>query len=115
MQEEIHAGHWSQPWDDKPPPAPAYASRGQRSQIRSAWSMWSPFRPYYRRDGQAVVVWIDLKGNGATGQASAATDEEAAWLALLDCVEAYYQMLRRGSLTSRVLSWLGRRSITLKN
>jgi hypothetical protein len=75
--------------------------------------MWSPFRPVYRRDGDAVEVWVDLKGNGATGHASASTDEEAAWLAVLDCVDKYFQMLRRGSLTGRALSWLGHRSITL--
>jgi hypothetical protein len=52
-----------------------------QEEIRAeGWSLWSPFRPYYRRDGQAVTVWIDLKGNGATGQATAVTNEEAASL-----------------------------------
>jgi hypothetical protein len=115
VQQEIRAEDWSRPWGEQPPPAPASASRRDRSRIRSAWSLWSPFRPYYRRDGPAVTVWIDLKGNGAMGQATAATDEKAAWLALLDCVEAYYLMLRRGSLTGRALAWVGRRWITPKN
>ena len=89
MPQLIPEGRPSRPWGDDPPPAPSHATRRDRRQVRRAWGSWSPFRPYYDRQGDTIEAWIDLKGNGAKGTGRGATEEEAAWNALQDCIETW--------------------------
>lgn len=86
MAELIPPGRPSMPWGGDPPPAPAHASRADRRRVRSAWRLWSHFRPVYDREGEEVIAMIDLKGNGWVGRGRGPSEEEAAWNALQDCI-----------------------------
>jgi hypothetical protein len=77
------------PWGDEPPPAPAEASEDERRSVAEAWRLWSPFRPDYRREGDAIVAEINLKDHVWTGVGRGSSDDEAAWRALLDCIERW--------------------------
>jgi hypothetical protein len=83
-----------QPWGDRPPPAPATATRKEHKAVKSAWNLWSPFRPWYYLEGDLVEVLIDLKGNTWCGSARAPKLEDAAWAALQSCIDNYWSDFR---------------------
>jgi hypothetical protein len=86
VAELIPEGERVQPWGDQAPTAPASASRREVRRVRSAFRSWSHFRPLYSRDGDTVFAEIDLKGNCWQGRGRGATEAEAAWNALQDCI-----------------------------
>ena len=75
-----------QPWGRDAPPAPSSATRRDVSTVRSAFSSWKYFRPWYSREGEKVHAEIDLKDNCWRGTGRGATESEAAWNALQDCI-----------------------------
>jgi hypothetical protein len=94
------------PWGGEAPPPPASATRRDVRRVRSAFRSWSHFRPTYFRDADTVHAEIDLKGNCWLGTGQGATESEAAWNALQDCIANWERsiavnlvprFLRRGS------------------
>jgi hypothetical protein len=75
-----------QPWGDEAPPVPASATRREVRRVHSAFGRWSYFRPWYSREGDTVFAEIDLKDNCWQGAGRGATESEAAWNALQDCI-----------------------------
>jgi hypothetical protein len=70
--------------------------------VRSAFRSWSHFRPWYSREGDTVLAEIDLKDNCWRGTGRGATESEAAWHALQDCI-ANWQRTVGVSLVPRPL------------
>jgi hypothetical protein len=94
-----------QPWGDRPPPAPATATRTERRKVRSAWSSWGSFRPWYARDGKVVEAEIDLKDNVWRGTGTGPTEAEAAWSALQDCIDNWRADIAAHSMRRSVRDW----------
>jgi len=98
-----------QPWGENPPPAPATATRAQRSNVRSAWSSWSHFRPWYTRDGDVIAAEIDLKDRVWCGTGTGPTEADAAWAALQDCIDNWRADIATDVSLKSLRNWLFRR------
>jgi hypothetical protein len=93
-----------QPWGDDAPPPPSSASRREVRRVRSAFGSWSHFRPWYFREGDKVHAEIDLKDNCWLGTGWGATESEAAWNALQDCITNWQRTIAATpSLVPRLL------------
>jgi hypothetical protein len=108
MEQEIGRQR-AQPWGGDPPPAPATATRAQRSNVRRAWSSWSHFRPSYTRGGDVIKAEIDLKDNVWKGFGTGPTEADAAWAALQDCIDNWRAGISTELSLRSLRKWLLRR------
>lgn len=100
----------SQPWGSEPPPAPRTATASQKRRVRSAWRLWSHFRPVYVREGEYVQAEINLKDNVWSGLGRGDTDEEAAWNALQACIVNWQRDIATQHWPGLIRRWMrGRR------
>ena len=81
------------PWGDDAPPVPASATRREVRRVYSAFGRWSYFRPWYSRKADMVFAEIDLKDNVWQGRGQGATESEAAWSALQDCITSWQRSI----------------------
>jgi hypothetical protein len=98
-----------QPWGEDPPPAPANATRAERGNVRSAWSSWSHFRPWYTRDGDVIKAEIDLKDRVWGGYGTGPTEADAAWAALQNCIDNWRADISTELSLKSMRDWLRRR------
>jgi hypothetical protein len=90
------------------PPAPPGTPERRIRKVEVAWRAWSHFRPDYRRDGEDVVAEINLKDNIWHGRGRGATEDEAAWNALQDCIDNWLRDV--SGRVPHLAQWLDDRS-----